>query len=102
MLVFDQNYSRKCTSTKKKNGLNVKIPFFILFSPRWINNFRKSEFGGFEKQEIKLFWPYNKLCTCINSYLLYNKNLSDVNRAVLIIHILLKAAKHTVINIMII
>ena len=26
----------------------------IIFFP----NFRKSEFGGFEKQEIKLFWPY--------------------------------------------
>ena len=52
---------------KKKMRLNVKIPrpfpifrfrrdgFFYFFS-----NFRKSEFGGFEKQEIKLFWPYQK------------------------------------------
>ena len=26
---------------------------FLIFFP----NFRKSEFGWFEKQEIKLFWP---------------------------------------------
>ena len=37
---------------KYQDLFHFRNGFFIFFP-----NFRKSEFGGFEKQEIKLFWP---------------------------------------------
>ena len=66
MLVCDQKLWPKfhlkiCTSTKKKpfKRENVKNFLYFQFSDEFFYffpNFRKSEFGGLEKQEIKL-WP---------------------------------------------
>ena len=56
------NFISKYAQVQKKIHLNVKIPrpFFIFCFRRdgflnFFPNFWKSEFGGFEKQEIKLF-----------------------------------------------
>ena len=50
------------------------MDFFI-----FLKIFQKSEFGRFEKQEIKLFWPYRKLmiheiCVNFEVHIMYESN----------------------------
>ena len=61
--------SRNMHKYKKKTfkGENVKTFLCFQFSDgffKFLLNFRKSEFGGFKKQEIKLFWTNKTLTLC--------------------------------------
>ena len=62
---FISKYAQVQKTTTSEHENTKTFPYFP-FWPGWIfkfffSHFRKSEFGGFEKQEIKLFWPFKDL-----------------------------------------